>query len=121
TYIRRGYLGTTVAAHAAGAPFIRLDEGIFDFPYNAANVGQTFYVKFQSFNLYGQAALSLADCNVYTITPTAAAGAPPGSRAWSRAGGSITLGGATEPAIIVTGAFDNASASGVIVYYRVTG
>ena len=36
-------------------------------------------------------------------------------------GGSITLGGASVPAIVVTGAFDNPSASGVIVYYRVTG
>lgn len=53
TYLRRGQFGTTIAAHGIGDNFARLDEQIFEFPYDKSQIGQTVYVKFCSFNRYG--------------------------------------------------------------------
>lgn len=67
-YIRRGVMGTAIAAHAAGAPFVRMDEGVFSFPYIAAQAGRQVYVKFQSFNHWGEGLQDLSVCNPYLIT-----------------------------------------------------
>ena len=120
TYIRRGYLNTPIADHPAGAPFVRLDSSVFQFPYLAANVGQTLYVKFQSFNPFGQAEVSLADCIAYPVVPVPSAGAAPGS-AWAASAVTLANAGVSIPALQITGASDNPSATGVIFYYRVTG
>jgi len=120
TYIRRGYLNTPIADHPAGDPFVRLDSAVFQFPYLATNVGQTIYVKFQSFNPFGQAEVSLADCIAYPIVPIPAAGAAPGS-AWTASAVTLANAGVSTPALRITGASDNPSATAVIFYYRVTG
>jgi len=120
TYIRRGYLNTPVADHPAGAPFVRLDSATFQFPYLAANVGQTIWVKFQSFNPFGKAEVSLADCIAYPIVPVPAAGAAPGS-AWTASAVTLANAGVSIPALQIAGHSDNASATAVIFYYRVTG
>jgi len=120
TYIRRGYLNTPIADHPAGAPFVRLDSSVFQFPYLATNVGQTLYVKFQSFNPFGQAEVSLADCIAYPIVPVPSAGAAPGS-AWTASAVTLANAGVSIPALQITGASDNPSATAVIFYYRVTG
>lgn len=73
SYTRRGQLGTTAAAHSLGDAFVRLDDAIFQFPYLNAAAGQTIYVKFQSFNLWGNAEQNLADCIAYEATPTSQA------------------------------------------------
>ena len=53
-YLRRGFYGTPVAAHAAGAKFARLREGsYFTVGYDSADIGQTIYVKLLSFNQHG--------------------------------------------------------------------
>ena len=53
-YLRRGFYGTTIAAHSAGASFARLREGsYFTIGYDSADIGQTIYVKLLSFNQYG--------------------------------------------------------------------
>ena len=120
TYLRRGYLNTPIADHAAGAPFVRLDSSVFQFPYLAANVGQTIYVKFQSFNPFGQAQVSLADCIAYPVVPFPAAGAAPGS-AWTASAVALANAGVSTPALRIAGHSDNPSATAVIFYYRVTG
>jgi len=120
TYIRRGYLNTPIADHPAGAPFVRLDSSVFQFPYLAANVGQTIWVKFQSFNPFAQAEVSLADCIAYPVVPFPAAGAAPGS-AWTASAITLANAGVSTPALQIAGASDNPSATAVIFYYRITG
>jgi hypothetical protein len=56
-------------------PFCRLDAGIFQFPFNQADVGTTIFLKFQSFNTFGDSPQSLAAIApvAYTIKGTALA------------------------------------------------
>jgi hypothetical protein len=121
TYIRRGYLNTPIAAHSAGAPFVRLDDAIFDLPYLAPNVGTVCYVKFQSFNQWGQGVTPLSDCVAYPFTPVPIGAAPPGASTWTATAVTLANMGQSVPAIQITGVTDNPSATGVIFYYRVTG
>jgi hypothetical protein len=121
TSIRRGYLNSGVAAHSAGALFVRLDDAIFDFPYFATNAGQVVYVKFQSFNLWGLGIVDLSDCLVYSITPTQIGSAAPSSAAWTAVGTVLSNAGQSIPAIVITGASDNPSATAIDFDYRVTG
>lgn len=64
-YIRRGLYGTTISTHSSGTQFARLDAGIFQYPYDKTQIGQTFYIKFVSFNIYGGGQQSLADVSPY--------------------------------------------------------
>ena len=68
TYIRRGQFGTTISSHASGSAFARLDDGIFKYTYVKEQIGQTFYAKFISFNIYGGGSQSLVDVSPYTRT-----------------------------------------------------
>ncbi len=120
-YIRRGILGTPIAAHAAGAPFVRLDSAVFQLPYLATQQGRAVYVKFQSFNVWGAATQDLADCNAYTITPALTGATAPGASAWTAVGATLSNNGVAIPALQISGASDNPSASGVIFYYRASG
>jgi hypothetical protein len=65
----RGLYGTTAAGHSTGAGFARLDENIFKFDLPAAWIGQTIYVKFQSFNSFGGGVQDLAACTAYSYVP----------------------------------------------------
>ena len=67
-YLRRGQMGTPAASHGAHAPFVRMDDGVFSFPYMASQAGQQIYVKFQSFNHWGAGLQDLSVCNAYLIT-----------------------------------------------------
>ncbi len=60
TYLRRGLYGTTIASHAAGASFARLDGSISSFAYDKSQIGQTIYIKLVSYNLWGGGAQELA-------------------------------------------------------------
>lgn len=65
----RGVYGVAAAAHAAGAPFVRVDRAIarsqaLDLSY----IGKTLHFKFLSFNLFGEAVQSLADVAEHTYT-----------------------------------------------------
>jgi hypothetical protein len=68
--LTRGLYGTTTSEHMAGERFARLDDSIFKYTIPAAYVGQTLYLKFQSFNCFGEGLQDLATCATYTYTPT---------------------------------------------------
>jgi len=73
TYLIRGAYSSTIASHAAGTNFMRLDQSIIRVPVNTENIGRQIYLKFQGFNIYGGAIEDLADVPAYTYTPTGAA------------------------------------------------
>lgn len=78
-YLVRGAYGTEAimegGAHPIGAPFCRLDAGIFRVPYDQSRIGSTIYIKFQSFNVYGGGLQDLSDLSphTYVIAGTALA------------------------------------------------
>lgn len=121
TYVRRGVLNTTIAAHSIGAEFVRLDDAIFKFPYLAVQAGVAVDVKFQSFNLWGEGVQDLTDCIAYTIVPIPLGARTPGSSAWSAVGTQLSNAGQSIPALVITGTPDNPSAQLVDFFYRVTG
>jgi hypothetical protein len=121
TSIRRGFMNSAISAHAAGTFFVRLDESIFDFPYFAVSVGQTVYVKFQSFNLYGLAAVDLSDCIAYSIQPEPVGPAAPQAGNWAVTGGVVSANGTNIPALFVAGSCENGSASALLLYERTHG
>jgi hypothetical protein len=69
----RGGYDTSIAAHAAGAPVMRLDGTSFAWNYTSDRIGSTLYFKFTSFNTRGVAAQDLADVGAYAYTITGAA------------------------------------------------
>ena len=75
--IARGGYGTTIAAHAVGANFLRLDGNFFKFPFDASRIGQTLYFKFPSFNPFGGGGQQLSAVGAYPYAPTGAALASP--------------------------------------------
>ncbi|MGB6177051.1 MAG: phage tail protein [Methylocella sp.] len=72
----RGLYGTTAAAHSNGAPLARLDSAVFQHDLPAAYIGVPLYMKFQSFNIFGQSVEDLSECTVYAYTPSGAGQAP---------------------------------------------
>ena len=73
SYLYRGLYGTAIAAHASGAAFARLDNSVFKYDLPAQYVGQTLYIKLQSFNIFGAGVQDLSTCTVYIYTPTGVA------------------------------------------------
>jgi hypothetical protein len=69
TNLYRGLYGSTIGAHSAGSAFVRLDEGIFKYQLPQEYIGETIYLKFLSFNIWGYELQSLADVDAYTYTP----------------------------------------------------
>src|SRR6185312_9258706 len=120
-YIRRGVLNTPIGAHSAAAAFIRLDQAVFDFPYLATQAGKSVLVKFQSFNLWGQSPTPLANCIAYSAIPVPLGARAPTSSAWTAEPTTISNGGTSVPAILITGKSDNPSASAIEFFYRQTG
>lgn len=76
TYLRRGLYGTTVASHAIGESFARLDSAIYKYPYDPALVGKTLYFKFTSVNVWGGVEQALSDVPAYSYTALGPMGAP---------------------------------------------
>lgn len=66
TRIRRGGYGSAIAAHSAGAPFVRLDENILRIPVDPSQIGKTIHLKFLSFNVFGLGGRTLAGETAYT-------------------------------------------------------
>lgn len=71
--LARGGFGSTIAAHAAGVPFLRLDGNVFMFEFDASRIGVPLYFKFTSFNPVGGGGQNLADVGAYIYTPTGSA------------------------------------------------
>lgn len=106
TNLYRGLYGSTAGSHSSGTKFARLDDAIFKYALPAAYIGQTLYLKFQSFNVYGGGYQDLSTCTAYTITPTGAgfgggtAGAPtvPTGLAASSGNAQVALSWTANPA-----------------------
>ena len=92
TTMYRGLYGTAPAAHAASAPFARLDNATFKYDLPAQYVGQTLYIKLQSFNVFGGGLQNISACAVYTYTPTGVAVDHPAAQAIIVSGGSWDFG-----------------------------
>lgn len=69
----RGLYGSTGAAHTTGDKFARLDDAIFKYAIPKQYIGQTLYLKFQSYNQFGAGVQDLSECVAYTFTPTGSA------------------------------------------------
>ena len=69
TILYRGLYGTTAAAHASGAQFVRLDGGVFQYDLPQAYVGVPITVKLQSFNIWGGGVQDISTCTAYSYTP----------------------------------------------------
>lgn len=70
TGLWRGQYGIEPSAHLSGDNFLRLDDSVFKFDLPPEYIGQTLYLKFQSYNQFAGAVQDLADCVAYTYTPT---------------------------------------------------
>jgi hypothetical protein len=78
-YLVRGAYGTEddIVDHPAGTVFARIDNAFFTYAYDQSRIGDTVYLKFQSFNIFGGGVQSLADCTAYAYQITGAALASP--------------------------------------------
>ncbi|MHB8885800.1 MAG: phage tail protein [Methylovirgula sp.] len=77
TTLYRGLYGSLPASHASGASFARLDDAIFKYDLAANYIGQTIYLKFQSFNVFGSGLQDLSTCVAYTYIPSGAGASDP--------------------------------------------
>ena len=75
-YLRRGQMGSTIGAHAAGSLFMRLDGSVLKYTYDPTWKGQTLYFKFQSVNGFGNCAQELS---TLTAVPFTVPGLNPGT------------------------------------------
>jgi hypothetical protein len=66
----RGLYGTSVPVmHPVGSRFARLDGAIFKYTVPKKYIGMLIYLKFQSFNIFGQSLQDLSTCATYTFLP----------------------------------------------------
>ncbi len=96
TYLIRGLYGSAIAAHSSGAPFVYLDSAIFKYALPAAFIGVPIYLKFQSFNIFGNAAQDLSTCVAYSYTLTGVGDRGPVATALSL-GQNMDFGAASDP------------------------
>jgi len=74
SYLRRGVYGTTIAEHASGSDFLRIDsDRFFQYEFTEEDIGKTVYLKFCSYNIFDACVQSLADVTEYTYTITGSA------------------------------------------------
>jgi hypothetical protein len=76
SYLYRGLYGTAAVAHSSGAPFTRIDSAVFQYNLPAGLIGVPLFLKFQSFNIFGQSVEDLSECAVYPYTPSGAGQLP---------------------------------------------
>jgi hypothetical protein len=68
TGLYRGLGASSSNAHAAGSVFCQLDSAILQYDLFAAQIGQTVYLKFQSYNIFGGGVEDLSTCVAYSHT-----------------------------------------------------
>lgn len=68
TYLRRGQRGSHVGAHSAGAKLVRLDDAVFHYVVPRESIGRPVWIKLASYNVFGNAMQSLAECTAYAYT-----------------------------------------------------
>lgn len=76
TRLRRGAYATQISTHASGARFVRCDDAVFRYAYEARLTGKTIYFKFQSFNFYGASVQDISALTAYTHVIAGPIGAP---------------------------------------------
>jgi hypothetical protein len=76
TYLSRGAMGSTIASHAAGSLFMRLDDSIYKYTYDPQWYGKTLYFKFSSVNSFNNCPQDLA---TLTAVPFTVPGLNPGT------------------------------------------
>jgi hypothetical protein len=76
TYIRRGIFGSTIASHAMGTGFCRIDDGLFAIPLSSQYSGKTLYIKLASFNIWEGGLQDVSSLGHFTFSPSGNAGAP---------------------------------------------
>lgn len=69
-HLRRGQYKTSVKSHAAGTPFVRLNQAIFRHPYPPHLVGTTIYVKLPAFNEFQQMLQTLDEVPPHSLMLT---------------------------------------------------
>ncbi|HLN23833.1 MAG TPA: phage tail protein [Patescibacteria group bacterium] len=67
-YLVRGAYGSSIADHAAGAPFVRIDNALIKYPFRMDQIGKTLYVKLLSFNIWGGALQDISEVQPYSYT-----------------------------------------------------
>lgn len=75
TYIRRGQLGTAIAAHSSGDQFALIGPNAITIPYDPALIGQTIYLKFAARSADGSNLQDLSAVPAHGVT-LAGPGAP---------------------------------------------
>jgi parallel beta-helix repeat protein len=68
TYLNRGGYNSSVALHAIGSKFARVDDAFFKIPYKEEDIGKTLYIKLASFNVFGLGNQDLATVTAYPYT-----------------------------------------------------
>jgi len=97
TNLARGLYGSSPSIHASGAAFTRLDDAIFKYVLPSAYIGETFYLKCQSFNIFGSAVEDLSACTAYTYKSAGSGILGPVAQALA-AGGNVDCGAASAAA-----------------------
>lgn len=67
TYIRRGRAGTSISSHSSGSDFALLDGHIFAYDFTSSSIGSTLYLKFPSFNSFGNQLEDISTVTAYSI------------------------------------------------------
>jgi aryl carrier-like protein len=70
SYIRRGVYKTSISNHPAGGRFVRCDDTALKYNFTSVNIGKRYYVKFTSFNIFGDNEQELSDVSAYQYTIT---------------------------------------------------
>ena len=68
SYIRRGAYGSPILNHSSGEYFVRCDNTRLVYNFSENNIGKTYYVKFTSFNVFGDNEQLLSEVEPYTFT-----------------------------------------------------
>jgi hypothetical protein len=72
TELERGMYGTTIAAHATGAQFARLDSAIFEYDLPLSYIGVELYIKLVSFNIFGLGLQDISSVEAFVYAPSGA-------------------------------------------------
>ena len=51
--LHRGLYGSSIASHASGSRFIRVDSALLKIPFLPDKIGQTIYIKLPAYNIFG--------------------------------------------------------------------
>ena len=68
SYIRRGAYGSPILDHSSGEYFVRCDNTRLVYNFSENNIGKTYYIKFTSFNVFGDNEQLLSEVEPYTFT-----------------------------------------------------